>query len=162
MHRAPGRPARFLSTPSARRATSGCWEGQSDETFLSTPSARRATRDSFTELDNGGFLSTPSARRATQRGGLYLNDKGISIHALREESDVPGQHTGNSRTEFLSTPSARRATRKTHNRRQSPHNFYPRPPRGERQRPRSWLPAFWRFLSTPSARRATPGELYGA
>ena len=35
---------KFLSTPSARRATvPDCWEVQSDETFLSTPSARRAT-----------------------------------------------------------------------------------------------------------------------
>ena len=56
----------FLSTPSARRATTvhGCCRGEL--TFLSTPSARRATRNSHGPrwLDMG-FLSTPSARRAT-------------------------------------------------------------------------------------------------
>ena len=56
---------RFLSTPSARRAT---WKGllvMSVQTFLSTPSARRAT------------AALPSAE--------CLED--ISIHALREEGD---------------------------------------------------------------------------
>ena len=56
----------------------------------------------------------------------------ISIHALREEGD---------RWPRLPTTAS--------------GYFYPRPPRGGRQKPRSWLPAFWRFLSTPSARRAT-------
>ena len=36
-------------------------------------------------------------------------------------------------------------------------NFYPRPPRGGRQKPVSWLPPVGTFLSTPSARRATLG-----
>ena len=103
--------SRFLSTPSARRATSERrhWHiGQS--LFLSTPSARRATtgrhpvqhrdRHFYPRPPRGGrpchqchlllyflFLSTPSARRATRpcrRGG------GDAV--------------------FLSTPSARRAT----------------------------------------------------
>ena len=60
------------------------------------------------------------------------NREPISIHALREEGDVPGQHTGNSRTEFLSTPSARRATAAS-----------------------CCTPSTVQFLSTPSARRAT-------
>ena len=60
---------------------------EDDRKFLSTPSARRATwtatlRRSFTK-----FLSTPSARRAT----LFTTTKAslitISIHALREEGD---------------------------------------------------------------------------
>ena len=34
---------KFLSTPSARRATSGTVTASSGSTFLSTPSARRAT-----------------------------------------------------------------------------------------------------------------------
>ena len=33
------------------------------------------------------FLSTPSARRATYTGALPEPQKGISIHALREEGD---------------------------------------------------------------------------
>ena len=102
---------RFLSTPSARRATSArsvvysvCKisihalreEGDSARIprekspllFLSTPSARRATLPSsgpgtfFTV-----FLSTPSARRATLPAGAQAAAMGISIHALREEGN---------------------------------------------------------------------------
>ena len=102
----------FLSTPSARRATSVDFpldkrlfisihalreEGDtcpvticsSSTIFLSTPSARRATvwscRMQHTPIT---FLSTPSARRAT------------TINQLRQAFQV----------QFLSTPSARRAT----------------------------------------------------
>ena len=55
--------------------------------FLSTPSARRATFDSIDYISNQEFLSTPSARRAT---GIVKADAIviiISIHALREEGD---------------------------------------------------------------------------
>ena len=101
----------FLSTPSARRATS-CrviWV-QSLLEFLSTPSARRATVLSVRLFPVSGFLSTPSARRATctsavrqtwrryfyprpPRGGRLrgaaarTGGSAISIHALREEGD---------------------------------------------------------------------------
>ena len=78
------------------------------------------------------FLSTPSARRATGQHGGALRNHDISIHALREESDLPvlpEQPIGN---EFLSTPSARRAT----------HTQAMAIPTAK-------------FLSTPSARRAT-------
>ena len=56
--------------------------------FLSTPSARRATSDSsnpnsLTRI----FLSTPSARRATKHLIDVDARKRISIHALREEGD---------------------------------------------------------------------------
>ena len=37
--------------------------------FLSTPSARRATSASSRPTGASTFLSTPSARRATQKGG---------------------------------------------------------------------------------------------
>ena len=79
---------KFLSTPSARRATTQCRNSLFKHRFLSTPSARRATfhlvsfRPGFTNFyprpPRGGrpytlyasrmaavFLSTPSARRAT-------------------------------------------------------------------------------------------------
>ena len=79
----------FLSTPSARRATTApVWRGSKVVRFLSTPSARRATgnrsrhtaghSDFYPRPPRGGrrgkykdmiaariFLSTPSARRAT-------------------------------------------------------------------------------------------------
>ena len=81
------------------------------------------------------FLSTPSARRATLPGVSGQAQRGISIHALREEGDV-GQHTeGGGRFLFLSTPSARRATEG-----------------GDTE----WQSIRKPFLSTPSARRATP------
>ena len=80
---------RFLSTPSARRATSR-WSppGKAPAAFLSTPSARRAT--GLTPAPACGkpvFLSTPSARRATVHKGHPRRSLSISIHALREEGD---------------------------------------------------------------------------
>ena len=100
--------------------------------FLSTPSARRATEAARDTARCCVFLSTPSARRAT--GAHLVLDDGavISIHALCEEGDnfqeVPGPFRvyfyprplrGGRPTDtafievdylFLSTPSARRAT----------------------------------------------------
>ena len=88
------RPRKFLSTPSARRATvhrqrhgrcddisihALCEEGDcrfitcstSAKLFLSTPSARRATPDyRLQDNDYSKFLSTPSARRATSRSSF--------------------------------------------------------------------------------------------
>ncbi len=57
-----------------------------------------------------GFLSTPSARRATDFCPAEQPPGGISIHALREESDCV------------------RMVIYSHSK-----DFYPRPPRGERQ-----------------------------
>ena len=57
---------KFLSTPSARRATAELSESYTAKVFLSTPSARRATVTPPADRDEGWkFLSTPSARRAT-------------------------------------------------------------------------------------------------
>ena len=56
---------------------------------------------------------------------------------------------------FLSTPSARRATRSTRSPRRSHGNFYPRPPRGGRPCAAGAVSTTRIFLSTPSARRAT-------
>ena len=79
--------------------------------FLSTPSARRATV-SFEGTDEVAviFLSTPSARRATEAFAQNCVPALISIHALREEGDLHRSGSGMVRTKFLSTPSARRAT----------------------------------------------------
>ena len=147
---------KFLSTPSARRATFAVTaKRRKGNKFLSTPSARRAT---FWWADVPRicieFLSTPSARRATE-GGEYsragewisihaLREEGdaaccesacvehISIHALREEGDAGPRPHNRQDCLFLSTPSARRAT------------AYQRGGMKAAQ-----------FLSTPSARRAT-------
>ena len=62
----------------------------------------------------------------------YAKIWNISIHALREEGDLLWEHFENLMGQFLSTPSARRATSKMG------HRMPVNP-----------------FLSTPSARRAT-------
>ena len=80
--------SRFLSTPSARRATSSRARYASTcSGFLSTPSARRATLKIFTAGTLHLFLSTPSARRATLPLRRLKGAERISIHALREEGD---------------------------------------------------------------------------
>ena len=57
-----------------------------------------------------GFLSTPSARRATGSDSRFYVAEVISIHALREEGDVPYKDYAKIIAKFLSTPSARSAT----------------------------------------------------
>ena len=146
---------RFLSTPSARRATVNSFNVYIDGVFLSTPSARRATSSAEPGRWHTEFLSTPSARRATlasltiaqaildfyprpPRGGRpYLFPRHflyqcISIHALREEGDLLPCSIPFHINLFLSTPSARRATSGA-----------------------VTIAAVAGFLSTPSARRAT-------
>ena len=100
----------FLSTPSARRATSRAANSFAQaEIFLSTPSARRATKIQAQINTTVEFLSTPSARRATFLGASFFLAYFISIHALREEGD-----------RWATIPA------------QLPTHFYPRPPRGGR------------------------------
>ena len=105
----------FLSTPSARRATSWLVSGDVFAVvFLSTPSARRATSTVARMLAIGGnfYPRPPRGGRLT----LALDGREIlhiSIHALREEGDLPAPFHSRSSLRFLSTPSARRATAKT-------------------------------------------------
>ena len=103
---------KFLSTPSARRAT------------ITVPCLVYAIVISIHALREEGdmvtaafgsahilFLSTPSARRATWYN--YINKSTrpiISIHALREEGDWQSLQKDLTMDVFLSTPSARRAT----------------------------------------------------
>ena len=57
--------------------------------FLSTPSARRATGKMVcARFRDVPFLSTPSARRATRPASAQPPPERISIHALREEGDA--------------------------------------------------------------------------
>ena len=101
----------FLSTPSARRATTG-----DSLTILRNMISIHALREEGDFLGTmpaasaSIFLSTPSARRATSS-------------AVRSSSLV----------RFLSTPSARRATGSPRSKRPRNPYFYPRPPRGGRQ-----------------------------
>ena len=77
--------------------------------FLSTPSARRATGALLVVKHPERFLSTPSARRATAPVVTVSGVAVISIHALREEGDMPHAKESSVRLDF-----------------------YPRPPRGGR------------------------------
>ena len=123
----------FLSTPSARRATSFSFsnllrsrisihalreEGDPEcrflqdavEAFLSTPSARRATSEQFARL-TAQKISIHALREEGDLGaGGPLLRVVISIHALREEGDTLPQFVSHIPRIFLSTPSARRAT----------------------------------------------------
>ena len=106
---------------------------EDDRKFLSTPSARRATwtatlRRSFTK-----FLSTPSARRAT----VFVSPESSPGRNFYPRPPRGGRRSptvfGWGVFLFLSTPSARRATVffQTHSWFFS--YFYPRPPRGGRR-----------------------------
>ena len=127
---------RFLSTPSARRATHPGVLLQWPRTI--SIHALREEGDAFCRRvcafggyfyprpPRGGrplvsllpvlmsrFLSTPSARRATGCTGIVRPMLSISIHALREEGDAFRLLRSLKMFLFLSTPSARRATAKT-------------------------------------------------
>ena len=63
-----------------------------DQRFLSTPSARRATQDQIHHLWRGGhFYPRPPRGGRPQRQGAADRSLYISIHALREESDAGTQ-----------------------------------------------------------------------
>ena len=79
---------RFLSTPSARRATEMLPEEEDDHAI--SIHALREEGDRKKPVHDkiaGRFLSTPSARRATDYRLVRLAKFDISIHALREEGD---------------------------------------------------------------------------
>ena len=126
----------FLSTPSARRATTAqLKKRQTVREFLSTPSARRATRGVAQAVEDSQFLSTPSARRATNRGRIREPET-RNFYPRPPRGGRPPPSSKSAR------PSA---------------NFYPRPPRGGRPVVVGSDDLKCQFLSTPSARRATCG-----
>ena len=146
---------RFLSTPSARRATllrlsfadcgtdfyprpprGGRPRSRSSKTtehyFYPRPprGGRRPTWEDITQKVN--FYPRPPRGGRPRLDVVVPDPADISIHALREEGDARSRSsTGR------------------------PTNFYPRPPRGGRRAGVSVFLIPWLFLSTPSARRAT-------
>ena len=170
---------KFLSTPSARRATLQCIvDGCSGGHFYPRP-------------PRGGRLEQPykkceackiSIHALREEGDLYKCRLrhvlvSISIHALREEGDQGNTAALSVTTIFLSTPSARRATadaplpdggqdisihalREEGDGRRAAAStaagrMCPGPARGGRRRVFVELGGVFPFLSTPSARRAT-------
>ena len=170
---------RFLSTPSARRATAA------------SPGAARTTENFYPRPPRGGRLALSSSvsRRLTYfyprppRGG---RPRAARRAHTSTRYFYPRPPRGGRRHRaaqafpgllFLSTPSARRATMPGNSICQTIEDFYPRPPRGGRPvRMAGGLPIGYfyprpprggrhqrrkpaadqqQFLSTPSARRAT-------
>ena len=153
-------------------------ERQRVNLFLSTPSARRATTSSKNKRTNDkNFYPRPP--RGGRRGEFCRAGKsyGISIHALREEGDIEPE-AGEKKQEISIhalreegdlVPLCRAGDHQAisiHALREEgdgcwqapcwPHQyFYPRPPRGGRRHLSKINVTVGQFLSTPSARRAT-------
>ena len=125
--------------------------------FLSTPSARRATQCRSTSHGSSTYFypRPPRGGRLAALGEQPVYNR-ISIHALREEGDAvltacallfcrflstpsarratcTGKVLWSTDREFLSTPSARRATFFPPSNQCRFRHFYPRPPRGGRR-----------------------------
>ena len=172
--------ARFLSTPSARRATVLLPEEDPPQAVISIHALREEGdvaghrqpthhRNFYPRPPRGGRRPLLPCRRHRNTISIHaLREEGdlaekllgaqitISIHALREEGDVKRTAKTVVFERFLSTPSARRATVPLAASSRSLLYFYPRPPRGGRHHAAAQVPAHaGRFLSTPSARRAT-------
>ena len=86
-------------------------EDYEETKFLSTPSARRATRTGIRLPRSMGnfYPRPPRGGRRSCRVVSVLSCQ-ISIHALREEGDLRSLREHLPQRQFLSTPSARRAT----------------------------------------------------
>ena len=128
---------RFLSTPSARRATKGPNTPAINET-ISIHALREEGDSSANAIDKttNTFLSTPSARRAT-----------FFVDVLRHVCVY-----------FYPRPPRGGRPPTSPSRASMPGYFYPRPPRGGRPAKEHTIQQQRIFLSTPSARRATPGQ----
>ena len=124
--------------------------------FLSTPSARRATQCGlFSSRSHSHFYPRPPRGGRREQAAAMGKACAISIHALREEGDESRPPPWAKPVQFLSTPSARRATVWPSKISPPEGYFYPRPPRGGRLRTFEKSSGIQLFLSTPSARRAT-------
>ena len=123
--------------------------------FLSTPSARRATPVRRQSHQPGGDFYPRPPRGGRPVAGLSdRSSQNISIHALREEGDLRDERPD--RHHPISIHALREEGDVVSLKGYLSHSdFYPRPPRGGRP---SRLPKTYTeyiFLSTPSARRAT-------
>ncbi len=123
--------------------------------FLSTPSARRAT-EFFGRRRDRCFISIHALREEGDPITQSSMPRTLYFYPRPPRGGRP--HTYALKYylfEFLSTPSARRATRNKPSRPAQEGDFYPRPPRGGRPDKAVLRYIAIIFLSTPSARRAT-------
>ena len=127
-------PFRFLSTPSARRATLITARPWYTNVYF-YPRPPRGGRLAVKCINH--FVICISIHALREEGDADNYEKvptlsQISIHALREEGDVAKCYAWVGESKFLSTPSARRATSRSGGFVPNAYNFYPRPPRGGR------------------------------
>ena len=103
--------SKFQSTLSVRRATNCHLISTSNNYYFNprSPWGERLTSN-FALDKSKKFQSTLSVRRATATIGYEIVGDLISIHALREESDLLKVFTSFVKTQFQSTLSVRRAT----------------------------------------------------
>ena len=101
---------RFQSTLPLRGVTAAATGSGKLTKFQSTLPLRGVTLSSIFSGSFAKFQSTLSVRRATHPPRMRLACHAISIHALREESDVGAAGIAAGRAEFQSTLSVRRAT----------------------------------------------------
>ena len=117
--------------------------------FLSTPSARRATPAKSISNSATKFLSTPSARRATLLASPHLVTA-FYFYPRPPRGGRPILQTMRTKLLlFLSTPSARRATLFFTGHDIILWNFYPRPPRGGRPMTSRYFTIFPDFYPRP-------------
>ena len=154
---------RFLSTPSARRAT-GLLNITAQPSLNFYPRPPRGGRRLCAQqrLDRVPISIHALREEGDPRPSKTQGLRSISIHALREEGDATSSISLMAASIFLSTPSARRATGYSGEFQASGLHFYPRPPRGGRPSNSALSRARRLFLATPSARRATHGSLHRA
>ena len=120
---------------------------------------RRGMRRGSPDLRN--FYPRPPRGGRRRQPVQWPRRFSISIHALREEGDLP---LGRNETARKISIHALREEGDVQHRHDhaGQHNFYPRPPRGGRRAGSVRGMAVNLFLSTPSARRATPRFLHQA
>ena len=146
----------FLSTPSARRATTG-HRGRHPRLYHFYPRPPRGGRP--LPIRAYAMIWQISIHALREEGDVeWAKNLGIykiSIHALREEGDAVLVAFYGSTQEFLSTPSARRATASLARSAHSIGIFLSTP--SARRATRCLVAGIEDilFLSTPSARRAT-------
>ena len=128
----------FLSTPSARRATSRVATDYIEESdFYPRPprGGRLDVRRPELCAAQNFYPRPPRGGRPKELADFWAVQE-ISIHALREEGDATRPSIGRWTQRFLSTPSARRATGHPLDFTACRWYFYPRPPRGGRRQVR--------------------------
>ena len=112
--------------------------------FLSTPSARRATSPRAREcIEPKNFYPRPPRGGRRGKANVISTDDDFYPRPPRGGRPKTTPDRGH-RLRFLSTPSARRATQREQQRRRWTEHFYPRPPRGGRH---ELLPACSRNVS---------------